>query len=380
MKLLNLAIVLAAAMATTAAAAAAEPRSLEQGAVWTDTDGRQINAHGAGIMRHDGRYYLYGEAYDEPGRPTLGVNCYSSDNLTDWRYEGLALAADTVAGSPIERGAIFERPKVIFNPRTGKFVMWFHNELKGRGYEAAQAAVAVADSPAGPFRLLRSGRVNPGISAMGMPSTAPQFNDSAKGWSPEWVEAVKEGMIYYRDLPGGQMARDMTLFVDPDTGKAYHIYSSEENLTIQIAELDDDFTSHTGRYARVLPTGHNEAPAIFKRDGRFWMITSGCTGWAPNEARLSTATDIMGPWTQLPNPCTGPEADTTFGAQSTFVITPDDRQGEYILMLDRWRPGELRDSRMVWLPIVFDADGTPSVPWNPTFTAPAAGDGCGDGN
>ncbi len=44
----------------------------------------------------------------------------------------------------------------------------------------------------------------------------------------------------------------MTLFVDDD-GKAYHIYSSEDNLTLQIAELADDYLSHTGKYIRIFP-------------------------------------------------------------------------------------------------------------------------------
>lgn len=48
------------------------------------------------------------------------------------------------------------------------------------------------------------------------------------------------------------MSRDMTLFVDDD-GKAYHIYSSEENLTLHIAELTDDYLGHSGRYIRIFP-------------------------------------------------------------------------------------------------------------------------------
>lgn len=44
----------------------------------------------------------------------------------------------------------------------------------------------------------------------------------------------------------------MTLFVDDD-GTAYHIYSSEENLTLHIAELSDDYLSHTGKYIRIFP-------------------------------------------------------------------------------------------------------------------------------
>lgn len=31
------------------------------GEVWLDTDGNPINAHGGGILYHNGRYYWYGE-------------------------------------------------------------------------------------------------------------------------------------------------------------------------------------------------------------------------------------------------------------------------------------------------------------------------------
>ena len=129
-----------------------------------------------------------------------------------------------------------------------------------------------------------------------------------KWWTPEWTDAVNKGLIVKRDLDGGQMSRDMTLYVDED-GKAYHIYSSEENLTLQIAELSDDYLSHTGNYVRVAPAGHNEAPAIFKKDGTYWMITSGCTGWAPNEARMFSSSSIFGPGLSILTLC-GTEVGT----------------------------------------------------------------------
>ena len=91
------------------------------------------------------------------------------------------------------------------------------------------------------------------------------MNDMMEWWTPQWREAVSKGLFGARDNSGGQMSRDMTLFVD-DNGKAYHIYSSEDNLTIHIAELSDDYLDYTGRYTRIDPAGHNEAPAIFKKD------------------------------------------------------------------------------------------------------------------
>jgi hypothetical protein len=42
---------------------------------------------------------------------------YSSRNLTDWRDEGIALAVTDDPTSDIVKGALIERPKVIYNPR-----------------------------------------------------------------------------------------------------------------------------------------------------------------------------------------------------------------------------------------------------------------------
>ena len=189
-------------------------------------------------------------------------------------------------------------------------------------------------------------------------------------WTPTWRDAIKKGVFLKRDmkartleghnLPAGQMSRDMTLFVDTD-GRAYHIFSSEDNLTLHIAELSDDYLSHTGRYIRVAPGGQNEAPAVFRHGNTYWMITSGCTGWDPNEARMFSAPSIWGPWKQHPNPCRGPKANTTFGGQSTFVLPTDD--GKYIFMADIWRPKHPIDARYIWLPIDFDKDGVPVINW-----------------
>jgi hypothetical protein len=48
---------------------------------------------------------------------------------------------------------LVERPKVIFNPHTRRYMMWMHLE-QGR-YHFASAGIAVSDKPAGPFTFLR---------------------------------------------------------------------------------------------------------------------------------------------------------------------------------------------------------------------------------
>jgi beta-glucanase (GH16 family) len=183
-----------------------------------------------------------------------------------------------------------------------------------------------------------------------------------EAWSDTWMKEVKGGLFVRRDFAGGQMARDMTLFVDDD-GKAYHIHASEENLTLHIAQLSDDYLSFSGRYIRVLPGGHNEAPALFKRKGRYYLLTSGCTGWKPNAARLAAADSIWGPWQSLGNPCVGlnPQnvmgPEKTFGGQSTFALPVYGKQDGFIAMFDMWRPRNAIDGRYLWLPVQFTDEG-----------------------
>ncbi len=83
--------------------------------------------------------------------------------------------------------------------------MWLH--VDSDDYNKAAAGVAVSDSPTGVFTYL--------------------------------------GSMH----PNGQISRDMTLFKDDD-GKAYHIYSSEQNSTLYISLLSDDYLKPSGTFTR----------------------------------------------------------------------------------------------------------------------------------
>ena len=365
-RILGLAFFLCAMVAAVEAQALDEIRP---GQEWPDRKGEHINAHGGGLLFHEGKYYWYGENRPARGFTTeVGVEVYSSSDLLNWEDEGVALAVSEEAGHDIERGCIMERPKVVRNPKTGKFVMLFHLELKGQGYAAARVGFAESDSPVGPFRFIRSLRPNAGKWPVDFSrrdirkAKKLKESDYKEWWTPEWREAIREGLLLARDVPGGQMSRDMTVYVDDD-GKAYHIYSAEENLTLNIAELTDDYLDYTGRYVRVAPGGQNEAPAIFKRDGVYWMITSGCTGWAPNEARMFKATSLWGPWEQLPSPFVGKDAKKSFHTQGTYIFKVEGTEDGFVFMADRWNPRSLKNSRHIWLPIDFEADGTPVIRW-----------------
>ena len=336
------------------------------GEIWRDTAGQPINAHGGGMLLHNGTYYWYGElkegrtyviAANESWGGTRvvagGVQCYSSTNLYDWKNEGTVLPS--VAEDPshdLHCDKVMERPKVIFNAQTKKFVLWLH--VDSPDYKAARSGVAVSDSPTGPFKYLGSFRPNAGVWPV---------NVTTKDKS--------SGNPLARDFKGGQMARDMTLFVDDD-GKAYQFYSSEENATMHVSLLSDDYLKPAGKYARIFIDRSMEAPAVFKRGGQYYFFASGCTGWEPNAARSAVAENIFGPWTELKNPCRGNDADKTFYCQSTYVQPVQGMNGTYIAMFDRWKQWNLADSRYVWLPIEFDAKGNPGVRWLQRWALPGA--------
>lgn len=287
------------------------------GAVWLDSQGAAINAHGGGFLYHDGKYYWYGE-FKTSGRggnvANVGFSCYSSSDLYGWENRGIALRVSDDPASDIVKGAILERPRVLYNARSRQFVMWFHLELKGEGYRAARVGVAVSRSPIGPFKYLKSFR------------------------------------------PDGEMSRDMTLFEDED-GKAYLLAASEENQTLHLSELSDDYLSTSGHWERIFVGQALEAPTILRFEGKYYFVGSHCTGWAPNPAYAAVADSIWGPWKPLGNPAVGPNAETTFLSQGTYLLSVHGRPGEFIFAADRWNPTNAIDGRYVWLPVEFGARG-----------------------
>lgn len=341
------------------------------GEIWPDNKGVHVNAHGGGILFHNGIYYWFGEHKTEGEKgylATVGVHVYSSQNLYDWKDEGIALSVADDTSSLLVKGCIVERPKVIYNAKTKTFVMWFHHELKGQGYKAALTGMAISDKATGPYRYIKSVNPNKDVWPMNFPESfrkmdpEPDMN-GIRLQSPEGLKLVQEGIFLRRDFNKGQMARDMTLFVDDD-GKAYHIHSSENNQTLHIAELTDDYQDFSGRYARALEGKANEAPAIFKKDGRYYMITSGTTGWDPNPARSAVADHPLGPWHELGDPSRGNEQQvkTTFWSQSTFILPVAGKKNAFIYMGDRWTPKNAIDGRYIWLPVQFE-DGKPVLRW-----------------
>ncbi|MGD8777900.1 MAG: hypothetical protein PVH88_02945 [Ignavibacteria bacterium] len=97
------------------------------GKSWYDVDNKIINAHGGGFLYDDSSetYYWYGECRPESGWCAIGVSCYSSKNLINWKYEGVVLS-DTSTNSTGET-PVLERPKVIYTQ--AKLVLVFCRKI-----------------------------------------------------------------------------------------------------------------------------------------------------------------------------------------------------------------------------------------------------------
>ena len=299
---------------------------MKNGTIWQDTQGRDIQAHGGCILQYGDTYYWYGEHKGAPNCPgknrvdVIGVACYASRNLRDWEYRGLALKAEPEdPSSPLHPSKVAERPKVLYNEKTGKFVMWLH--LDDASYCFAGAGTAVADRPEGPFRLLHARQ------------------------------------------PNRQDCRDMTLFRDAD-GRAYLVHSKDWNKTMNIARLTEDDTDVDGFYVSVLQDQEREAPALCLHNGMYYMVTSGCTGWNANAALYAACPQLLGKWKLFDNPCEGPAARKTFYGQSTFLFQAE---GNWYLMLDHWIPKNLQKSGYSILPVTFDGEGIMTVRWEPEW-------------
>ncbi|MBT2282787.1 fibronectin type III domain-containing protein [Paenibacillus polymyxa] len=373
--------------------------SITPGQLWPDLDGKPIDAHGAGFFYDEQTetYYWYGE-YHKGGWPAVGVRVYSSKDLMNWTDEGMALTtlqsmddfdndpliSELYAGredrvdiwADIRKGRIIERPKVIYNDKTKKYVMWAHMDgdkdpyNDNANYGKARAGYAISDSPTGPFVYQKSYRMDRA------PEGEKDYFPSDKG-----------------------MARDMTLFKDDD-GTGYLIYSSEENLTLYISKLNEDYSDVTGwhkegrtddkgnpvrdstyqaeygvDYVRVFPGGQREAPAMFKYQGKYYILTSGASGWAPNENKVTVADNIFGPWSTQTNPFvrtlpTDPDPGKAFGTQTTSVIPVDPKKGKFIYVGDTWNGGNFSNdaAKYVFLPIEFGIGSDIAIKWYNSWT------------
>ncbi len=306
LNLIRRAVVAACAVAFTGSAIYAACQSpddvIKPGERWLDDRGQLIQAHGGGIIRLKDTYYWFGEDRSQTNDPEKRyVACYSSSDLAHWKFRNQVVAI----ADPENLGSrwILERPKVFYNAKTRKFVMYAH--LDGPGYKFARVAVLTSDTVDGNYTYVKSFR------------------------------------------PLGQESRDIGQFIDDD-GSAYLIFESRPTKGFFIARLSDDYMNVEKQVAFI------EAPleggAVVHLKDLYYVVGSHLTGWKPNPNVYATAHNLAGPWSAMMD--IAPPEVNTYDSQSSMLIKVSGKKATSVIYVgDRWTPKELWDSRYIWMPL-----------------------------
>ncbi len=137
----------------------------------------------------------------------------------------------------------------------------------------------------------------------------------------------------------------MGLFQDDD-GTAY-LLSEDRVNGLRIDKLSADYLSVASAVAVL---ADYEAPAMFKLNGRYYLLGSHLTGWNTNDNQYTTATSLAGPWSSWSD--FAAPGTNTYNSQTTFVLPISGSQGTtFMYMGDRWTPSSLGTSPYIWLPL-----------------------------
>ena len=276
--------------------------------IWYDTSGNRINAHSGYFVKSGSTYYWFGMVTGQS--PFAGVNVYTSTDLVNWTFDKIALSPQG-AGDVSGLYAAY-RPAVIYNSSTSKWVMYLDLCAPGFGpcaNSTQKYGVATSSALDGPYTYIGSSLV-------------------------------------------GTYTGDLSLYEDT-AGNGYLLSdTSDSNLTIY--NLSSDYLSISST-AYTFSTAC-EAPAMFQRNGRFYLICSNLNGWGPDTMYYSTATSITGPWTSL-TPLF-PNSSDGYSSQSGGIITvAGTQETSYVYVGDRWLQGGQAnpdEAKYVWLPLRFD--------------------------
>lgn len=282
---------------------------ITNGAIWKDIDGNVISCHGGGFLKKGDYFYWFGENRNDDKL----ISCYRSKDLVNWEFRHDVVTKATHGDLDPSN---CERPKVIYNAKTGKYVMWLHWE-NGINYAEARCAVFICDTIDGDYTYQRSFR------------------------------------------PLGHMSRDCTLFQDDDQ-TAYFISAANHNFDLHIYRLTDDYLDIACLEKKLWIGESREAPAVFKKGEYYFMITSGCSGWHPNQAKYAYSHSITGEWSDLFHL----GSPTTFDTQPTYVLPINGKgQTTYLYVGDRWDPCAYHNSSYVFLPLEFSSKTSINLEW-----------------
>lgn len=341
------------------------------GNVWLDTNGNPIQTHGGAVYYEDGAYYWYGEnkEFTDGKNPiwTWGIRMYRSTDLYNW--EDLGLIAEPDLENP--DGNLFpekyvDRPHIIHCIATGKYVMW----IKISSAESC-FTILQADKLTGPYAIVQED--------------------------------------YY---PLGNSVGDFDLVVESETGKAY-LYVDTTPKRVAGFELAEDYCSAvkevSSQYEGLTPPFCREGVTLFAHEGEKYLITSGTTGYTPNQSDAAVSNKWTEPFISIGDPHVEDDTMASFNSQISQVFKVQGKE-LYIAVADRWMPDHLltgKDAAMyrrvvasryqpqqytctpeeqaafygrpdieknntsrstyVWLPLTFH-DGKPEIRWYDSWT------------
>lgn len=276
----------------------AQWNTIKNGALWKDTQGNPVQAHGAGFLQVGDTWYMAGE---DRSYSNAGVNLYSTTDFVNWTFE-----RKIIPPSAYRSDRFIERPKLMRSPSTGKFVVWCHYE--GANYGPSEAASFVCDSVNGIYSLSFSGR------------------------------------------PFNIASRDCNVFVDND-GKGYFVSTTDGNSNLTLFELSEDYLTPVKSTRLTAFNGKGrEAPAIVRINNTYFLISSKCTGWDPNQATISYSTSLTSGWSSMTNLGNG----ITFDTQAASILTVKGTSGtSYLYVGDRWQDPALAESKTIIFPVTF---------------------------
>lgn len=318
-------------------------------------DGVLMDIHDGNVMqwRAGGLYYWYGMGYGNcteidgwippyqcPGiykpfgacgfRTDHAVNVYSSPDLVNWTFAGNVLPLDQ------RPTGIYFRPKVVYNERTGEYVLWinllYQSSVKQTplaAYPNATYLVAAATSPTGPFAV-----VNPSA----------------------FLQASGAG--------------DLAIMVDG--ANAYVAYDAWSNgHRVKVEQLDVRYYDALSQPATpTLSPASREAPILFKRRGWYYLLYGHtccfCKGGAG--ARVMVSRHPLANWTDTEHDINPPSGTSRHivPSQNNYVFEARlvDNATAYVFTADLWSSaadGLKSHDRQYWAPLRFDDAVSPPV-------------------
>ena len=167
------------------------------------------------------KFYIYPTTDGIAGWGATSFTCWSSDNLIDWKNEGVILDLPTdLTWAKVHAWA----PTIAF--KNNKYYYYYSADVN--------IGVAVADKPTGPFK-----------------------------------DPIRRPLIA-KGTRGGQMI-DPMVFLDDD-GSAYLYFGQGQ---CNVVKLNDDMIScDTSKIISFKPEGYNEGPFMIKRKGIYYLMWS----------------------------------------------------------------------------------------------------------